>query len=430
MKVVFNQTGTEYIRGPRQQHFEGTVESTLFDFKHAKFSCARHGAGIRRGSRKHRPTGCTARFTATSTGGCLRILKYDMLHNHSPEPITEDFKQSILSLNSSSDQTLNAVATGLGDEFFVSDLTKEFLDIFENRFFYSCQALIDCMNRFMKSTGSNYVLRNTVRFPDDHPLANRLVYRSLAFECYHYGTYTSYATVRRKQKTTKIGCQSKIYFCCKDDQLQIGKYQLKHNHEVNPENPFSELKIPDGKSRKRKATYAEDNVEIIEHYLPEDYGEEYKVNTFPENDEWIESDQYPPNLAAEVSIQSSNQSLDHIFKDVMSCQLLGRSLSNLRAIAYSDGPDRFFTCLHDLQELENKWKAEFCLDGEVKEEAQLGNSGDFPGEEIEFSSPPLLKRLSIVYASSSSQRNDLLDIPQSSNFDDPQNRSWHFCEET
>nr|CDS32726.1 conserved hypothetical protein [Hymenolepis microstoma] len=381
----------------------------------------------------YQPTGCTARFTATSTGGCLRVLKYDMLHNHPPEPITEDFQQSIMSSDPSSDQTLVAFATSLDDEFFVSDLTKEFLNIFENRFFYSCQVLMDCMNRFMKLTGSNYVMRNTVRLPDGHPLANRLVYRSIAFECYRYGTYTSYATVRRKQKTTKIGCQSKVYFCCKDDQLQIGKYQLKHNHEVNPEDPFSELKIPDGKSRKRKATYASSNVETKKYYQPDNYAEEYKVNGLSENDEWIDSDQFPPNLAAEVSIESSNQSLDNIFKDVMGCQLLERCFSNLKAIAYSDGPDRFLSCLNDLQELENKWKSEFCANrdnGEMREKSRVGDSSDFSCEEIvEIPPPPSLKGLSLVYESSPSRHNDLLDNPRNSNLDESQNRSWYFHED-
>ncbi|VDN97381.1 unnamed protein product [Rodentolepis nana] len=378
---------------------------------------------------RYRPTGCTARFTATSTGGCLRVLKCDMLHNHPPEPITEEFQQSVMSSDPSSDQTLVAFAPGFDDEFFVSDLTKEFLNIFENRFFYSCQVLMDCMNRFMKLTGSNYVMRNTVRLPIGHPLADRLVYRSIAFECYRYGTYTSYATVRRKQKTTKIGCQSKIYFCCKDDQLQIGKYQLKHNHEVNPDDPFSELRIPDGKSRKRKATYASNNVKTKKCYLPDSYSEEYKVNGFSENDEWIDSDQFPPNLAAEVSIESSNRSVDNIFKDAVGRQLLERSLSDLKAIACSVGPDRFFSCLNDLQELENKWKSEFFVnrdDGEIKGKSRMGDSGDFPCEEI-VEIPP--SSLSIVYASSPSRHNDLLDIPRASNLEDSPNRSWYFHED-
>lgn len=62
---------------------------------------------------RHSPTGCTAKFSVTSTGGSLRILKYAMLHNHPPEPVTEDFRQSLMSNETLSDQTLIAVASGI-----------------------------------------------------------------------------------------------------------------------------------------------------------------------------------------------------------------------------------------------------------------------------------------------------------------------------
>lgn len=43
-------------------------------------------------------------------------------------------------------------------------------------------------------------MRNTVKIAPDVPDAEKLVYKSVAFECHHFGNYISYATIRVKQK--------------------------------------------------------------------------------------------------------------------------------------------------------------------------------------------------------------------------------------
>lgn len=52
----------------------------------------------------------------------------------------------------------------------------------------------------MQATGALYIKLNSRRFPEGHPMRNSLVYRNIKFVCYHYGTCTSSATKRIKQR--------------------------------------------------------------------------------------------------------------------------------------------------------------------------------------------------------------------------------------
>ncbi|VDM17418.1 unnamed protein product [Hydatigera taeniaeformis] len=433
------ETGTQYLKTSRQPHREGTVEKTLFDFKHAQFACAKYGAGIRRGPRKQSPTGCTAKFTASSTGGSLRVLKFDMLHNHPPEAVTENFKSSIATDGALCCETFNAVTTGADDEPVVADLTKEFLQTFENRFFDSFQDLLSHMNSFMKATGSNYVMRNTVRFSKDYPNADKLVYRSVAFECYHFGTYTSYATIRRKQRTVKIGCRSKIYFCCKGDRLQVGSYQIKHNHEVSPKNGAGELKIPVGKSRRRNnaqldckssakrvsPTGHEGGYDITEASENGNFGHSSRLDD--KDNHWVDAsglDLYP-SLAD--SCDASPRRANRIPAAILFPQL-DFSLENLKSLASSGGTARLFSCVQDLNALENKWRREFEQDPSEGMEVPFSVSDAFPNDDTEDTPP---RKRPVIFSSSRRTRDfSPLDIPQPPDLEQSEaeyaNRSWFY----
>ncbi|VDK31485.1 unnamed protein product [Taenia asiatica] len=436
------ETGTQYLKTSRQPHREGTVEKTLFEFKHAQFACAKYGAGIRRGSRKQSPTGCTAKFTVSSTGGSLRVLKFDMLHNHPPEAVTESFKSSLVADDTFSGETLNAVTAGVDDEPVVADLTKEFLQTFGNRSFDSFQDLLGHMNSFMKATGSNYVMRNTVRFSKDYPNADKLVYRSVAFECYHFGTYTSYATIRRKQRTVKIGCRSKIYFCCKGDRLQVGSYQIKHNHEVSPKTGAGELKLPVGKNR-RKNQVELDCKPSAKRVPPMRYEGGYDIVEAPENgnfghssrlddkdNHWVEAP--GPELYPSLTevCDTSPRRANRLPTAVLFPQL-DFSLGNLKSLASSGGTARLFSCLQELNALENKWRREFEQDPSSEAmEVPFNVSDVFPNDDTEDSPPR--KRLSIFSSSRRAVTRDFppMDIPQPPDLEQSEveyaNRPWFY----
>ncbi|CDS37094.1 conserved hypothetical protein [Echinococcus multilocularis] len=435
------ETGTQYLKISRQPHREGTVEKTLFDFKHAQFACAKYGAGIRRGSRRQSPTGCTAKFTASSTGGSLRVLKFDMLHNHPPEPVTENFKLALTTDVTCCDDTINAVATGVDDEPVMADLTKEFLQTFENRSFDSFQDLLSHMNAFMKATGSNYVMRNTVRFPKDYPNAGKLVYRSIAFECYHFGTYTSYATIRRKQRTVKIGCRSKIYFCCKGDRLQVGSYQIKHNHEVSPGNGAGELKISVGKNRRKNPVDLDCKPSAKRVLLARDGG--CDIAEAPENGNFGHSSSFDdkgnqwvgapgpelyPSLA-EV-FDGPPRRANRISAAVLFSQL-DLSLENLKSLASSGGTTKLFSCVQDLNALENKWRREFEQEPSCEGvEVPFSVSDVFPNDDVVDA--PLRKRPNMFSPSRRIVTRDFspTDIPQPPDLEQSEaeyaNRPWFY----
>ncbi|KAM7542092.1 hypothetical protein Aperf_G00000008961 [Anoplocephala perfoliata] len=290
---------------------------------------------------------------------------------------------------------------------------------------------------YSPSTGCNYVMRNTVRFPAGSQLADKLVYRSVAFECFHFGTYTSYATVRRKQRTAKIGCRSKIYFLCKDNRLQVGRYQLKHNHEVNPENPVSELRIPDGKSRKRRAIRVNYDMEKSEHNLPARCLEEYEVAVDSENADfnnhandsgWMDTSgtDLHSSLASEVLVDSS-RAVEHICTDVLFSHL-EHIIADLKSIATSGGPNRLLSCLQDLQELEIKWRQEVGPENDTIEEVPLDVPG-FPSEEVEDISTARRSAGSPSFRHADPQNFSHLSIPQPSHLeypdDDDFSRNWY-----
>lgn len=56
------------------------------------------------------------------------------------------------------------------------------------------------MDEFQRITGSLYGKRNTKRFPAESPYATTLVYKSFAYECYHYGTHNCDASIQRVRR--------------------------------------------------------------------------------------------------------------------------------------------------------------------------------------------------------------------------------------
>lgn len=80
------------------------------------------------------------------------------------------------------------------------DCTAVFESIFSNKEFDTYEELQRKMDEFQRITGSLYGRRNTKRFPAESPQATTLVYKSFAYECYHYGTHNSESTMQRVRR--------------------------------------------------------------------------------------------------------------------------------------------------------------------------------------------------------------------------------------
>lgn len=129
------------------------------------------------------------------------------------------------------------------------------------------------------------------------------------------------------------------------------------------------------------------NMEKPEHTFPECYLEEY-VALDPENagfdhhdDDSVWMDTSGADSHFSLAVDSSRV-VDHICTDVLLSHV-ERSISNLKSIATSGGPDRLLSCLQDLQELEKKWEQEIGLEDNAVEEVSFGVSDDFSSEEVQ-----------------------------------------------
>nr|VZI31006.1 unnamed protein product [Spirometra erinaceieuropaei] len=115
------------------------------------------------------------------------------------------------------------------------DCSSDFQRIFQSLSFASFSELQTKIEEFQRVTGSLYARRNTKRFPVGSAESKSLVYRSFAYECYHYGSHKSGSMMQRNRRSAKIGCRSKIYVSCSRNMLKIVRYDVRHNHGVTPD---------------------------------------------------------------------------------------------------------------------------------------------------------------------------------------------------
>ncbi|KAM3172035.1 hypothetical protein ACTXT7_015366 [Hymenolepis weldensis] len=168
---------------------------------------------------------CPAYFTVGSRNSQLGVVKYYMVHNHEGYQVIERTNALSESYRIEDDELCP------GDV----DCTPTFLALFKDKVFDTYAELQAKMDEFQRITGSLYGKRNTKRFPESSAFASTLVYKSFAYECYHYGTHNSDCTPLRARRSAKIGCRSRITVSCYQNKLRIVRFNLKHNHDVAPE---------------------------------------------------------------------------------------------------------------------------------------------------------------------------------------------------
>lgn len=240
----------------------------------------------------------------------------------------------------------------------------------------------------------------------------------------------------------KIGCRSKIYFCCKGNRLQVGSYQIKHNHEVSPKNGAGELKIPVGKNRRKNSVELnckpstkripparyEGDCGIVEASENGNFGHSSRLDD--KDNHWVEAP--GPELYPSLTdvCDASPRCTNRIPATILFPQL-DFSLGNLKSLASSGGTARLFSCLQDLNSLENKWRREF-EQGPSPEgmEVPFGVSDVFPNDDTEDSPPR--KRPNVLSLSRRSITRDFppMDLPQPPDLEQSEaeyaNRPWFY----
>lgn len=145
---------------------------------------------------------CPAYFTVGSRNSQLGVVKYYMVHNHEGYQVIE--RTNALS---ESYRIEDGIEEYFSNQLFLDglcpgdvDCTPTFLALFKDKVFDTYAELQARMDEFQRVTGSLYGKRNTKRFPEGSTFASTLVYKSFAYECYHYGTHNSDSTPLRARR--------------------------------------------------------------------------------------------------------------------------------------------------------------------------------------------------------------------------------------
>ncbi|VUZ55835.1 unnamed protein product [Hymenolepis diminuta] len=219
----FQKTTHTYYKPTNSVYFPpDTVERNLLSYKYIRYVCEQQ----KKSRYDHEENlSCPAYFTVGSRNSQLGVVKYYMVHNHEGYQVIE--RTNVLSESYKIED----------DELCPGDVdcTSTFLALFTDKIFDTYAELQARMDEFQRVTGSLYGKRNTKRFPESSTFASTLVYKSFAYECYHYGTHNSDSAPLRARRSAKIGCQSRITVSCYQNKLRIVRFNLKHNHDVAPE---------------------------------------------------------------------------------------------------------------------------------------------------------------------------------------------------
>ncbi|VDM33267.1 unnamed protein product [Hydatigera taeniaeformis] len=159
-------------------------------------------------------TGCEASFTVGCRNGFLYVSKFHMVHNHAiikrtlEKPKPEPY-------------------------IVITDYSTQFMEIFPSLVFSSLSELEDKMEEFQIKTGCMYAKRHTCPWPKDDLEHQSVVYRKFAYECLHFGYCKDRSISKPDRRSSRTGCKSVIFVTCRNNQLHISRFDVRHNHPVS-----------------------------------------------------------------------------------------------------------------------------------------------------------------------------------------------------
>uniref|UniRef100_A0A5K3ER10 Protein FAR1-RELATED SEQUENCE n=1 Tax=Mesocestoides corti TaxID=53468 RepID=A0A5K3ER10_MESCO len=205
-------TGLSFVTGNSQKLKDSDELSSSLIYKRLLLICVFYESRYT----KTFKTGCRASITFVSSNGVLKILSFNMKHNHlCGTGLTMSwrrrryFDRSTLSYYESnnkyigSDSRNNYQGDVTDSENFIMGplitLDSGLLSVFNNSPILSFDRLCSCLKKFNEVTGSIYVYSHGVRLqPSDKKLA-KVVYKNVAFVCVRGGS-------------DKISCKDKLPF--------------------------------------------------------------------------------------------------------------------------------------------------------------------------------------------------------------------------
>ncbi|VDL18788.1 unnamed protein product [Hymenolepis diminuta] len=156
---------------------------------------------------------CESFFTVGCRNGFLYVSKFHMLHNHNI--------------------VIRPAKPKLEPYSVIADYTNQFTEMFPTMVFSSFRQLEEKMEEFQAKTGCVYTKRHTCPWPKDDLEYRDLVYKKLAYECFHYGYKKEAANEKSERRSFRTGCRSAIFISCRNNALHINRFEMRHNHPIS-----------------------------------------------------------------------------------------------------------------------------------------------------------------------------------------------------
>ncbi|KAL5104468.1 hypothetical protein TcWFU_005734 [Taenia crassiceps] len=115
----------------------------------------------------------------------------------------------------------------------ITDYSTQFMQIFPSLVFPSLSELEDKMEEFQLKTGCMYAKRHTCPWPKDDLEHQDVVYKKFAYECFHFGYCKDRNLAKPDRRSSRTGCKSVVFVTCRNNQLHISRFDMRHNHPVS-----------------------------------------------------------------------------------------------------------------------------------------------------------------------------------------------------
>ncbi|KAL5966238.1 hypothetical protein TSMEX_006025 [Taenia solium] len=113
------------------------------------------------------------------------------------------------------------------------DYTNTFTEMFSGRGFSNYLDFEKAINEFQEKTGCMYAKRHTCPWPKDDQEHQDVVYKKFAYECFHYGYCKDRNVAIPDRRSSRTGCKSVVFVTCRNNQLHISRFDMRHNHPVS-----------------------------------------------------------------------------------------------------------------------------------------------------------------------------------------------------
>ncbi|KAH9285334.1 hypothetical protein ECG_01162 [Echinococcus granulosus] len=239
MKVLHNfeeATGLSFVTGNSQKFKEDDPKSLKLVYKRLLLVCVLYKSRYKKTAK----TGCRASITFVSNKDVMKILAFNMKHNHVcgselkvlckrrawiENPFPSRLENPLCAeLSAHCHSTQRTLET----EPFSSCVGANNVLIFSNAQILSFDELCSSIKRFNEVTGSEFVYSHGLRFPISDKTWMRILFKTIVFVCVRAGS----DSITCKTRSVRTNCPSRISFRYDGKGFTLRQFNVVHNHET------------------------------------------------------------------------------------------------------------------------------------------------------------------------------------------------------